>query len=351
MNLYVHFPFCDSRCVYCALHSRIGSSRETRDAYCRDLAKDITSLDFSPFDTVYFGGGTPSCCDLAPVFAALASRLASNAEFTCEINPRDVTGSLVESLLNGGVNRVSMGVQSFDDSILAAMKRGHSADDAEYAFRVLRDCGFDNAGFDLIAGYPSSSPDSWRRTLERALALSPRHISCYSLIQEPHTALDVAIRRGVTVLPSDDAALDEVASAASSFAAAGFRRYEISNYSQPGFECRHNLAVWHGEDYIGVGEGAHGRIGLMRTVSGKTVQTLSPVEDARERAMFSLRLDTGFNPDSAVALFPALAEVAGKWAERLAALIPHGIVHMVNGAYVLTPRGLEVCDAVMAELD
>ena len=352
MNLYVHFPFCRGRCAYCALLSRAGATPAARAAYVDRVAREIVARRAAP-RTVYFGGGTPALCDLEPVFAALRAKGPHPDEFTVELHPRDVVPGMLGRLRAGGVNRVSLGVQSFDDDVLRAMGRGHSADGAAEAFRRIRDV-FPNAGLDLIAGWPGTSDASWRATVARALALGPVHVSCYSLIREPKTRLDLAVRRGEVELPDDDAALAQVASARDAFAAAGFRRYEVSNYALPGFECRHNRAVWRGEDYAGIGEGAHGRDGLSRTVGtrgGYDVTSVTAEEDALERALMGLRTADGIDLARIAAAWPRLIPRLPAWRDRLQALVTPGILASpVPDRFVPTDRGFEVCDAVMAEL-
>ncbi len=350
MNLYVHFPFCRAKCAYCALLSRAGATAAARAAH---VARVLRELPEGPFETVYFGGGTPALCDLAPLLAALRPRLAPNAEFTAELHPADVADALLATLRRGGVNRISLGVQSFDDAALAAMGRGHTAREAETAFRRVQ-AVFPNAGLDLIAGWPGMAEASWRATLARAMALAPVHVSCYALIREPKTRLDRAVRTGRLALPDDEAALGQIAAARDAFAAAGLVRYEVSNYARPGFACRHNCAVWRGEDYAGLGEGAHGRLGLMRTVgaaAGYETTTVTAREDAFERAVLGLRTAAGLDLADVARRHPPLAPHLPAWRARLAALVAPGILHApAPGRFVPTARGFEVCDAVMAEL-
>ncbi len=374
MNLYVHFPFCRAKCAYCALHSRAGSSPETRRAYCTRLAADLAALGTVPgipgtdpekagtvpmLSTVYFGGGSPALCDLSPLFAALRKwgtdpeirgtvpeKVGTVPEFTVELHPLDARPEVLEMLKDGGVNRISMGVQSLDDDVLKAMGRLHTAAEAEAAFRAVRAAGFANAGIDLIAGWPGTTPDSWRTTLARATALGLDHCSVYTLIREPKTRLDLALRRGELALPSDDAALAQIDAARAALAEAGLVRYEISNYARPGFECRHNLAVWRGEDYVGLGEGAHGRRGLVRTESG--VETTVTLEEAAvERAPFPLRTREGLSLDRVARLWPILAPRLPAWREKLEFFKRQGLL---QDAYRLTPRGAEVCDSILADL-
>ena len=381
MNLYVHFPFCRAKCAYCALHSRAGSTPEARRAYCARLAAELATWGTVPripgtdpekagtvptLSTIYFGGGSPALCDLSPLFTALRKwgtdpkmlgpvpekqgtvpkMLGTVPEFTVELHPLDARPEVLEMLKKGGVNRVSMGVQSLDDDVLKAMGRLHTAAEAAAAFRAVRAAGFTNAGIDLIAGWPGTTPDSWRSTLARATALGLDHCSVYTLIREPKTRLDLALRRGELALPSDDAALAQIDAARAALAEAGLVRYEISNYARPGCECRHNLAVWRGEDYVGLGEGAHGRRGLVRTASGVET-TVTPEEDAVERALFSLRTREGLSLDRIARLWPILAPRLPAWREKLEFFKRQGLL---QDAYRLTSRGAEVCDSILADL-
>ncbi len=302
------------------------------------------------WDTVYFGGGTPALCDLKPLLDVLRHILAPDAEFTVELHPSDVTPALLDMLAAGGVNRISLGVQSFDDAMLVQMGRCHASAEAVKAFESIKRV-FPNSGFDLIVGYPALPDVVPLRTwlppmLER---LCPAHVSVYSLIRESGTLLDRDVRRGKIALPGDDAALDEVAAAERILAEAGLERYEISNYSKPGMECRHNCAVWRGEDYTGLGDGAYGREGFVRTVGegdAYSRETLSPVQDALERELLAIRTRWGFDPDAAIRRHPVLAQYRVDWMRELAFDESQGLVVREDGAYVLTSRGREVCDAV-----
>jgi coproporphyrinogen III oxidase-like Fe-S oxidoreductase len=247
-------------------------------------------------------------------------------------------------LKKGGVNRLSMGVQSFDDAILQTMGRPHTADQARNAWRMIRDAGFENAGIDLICGWPGCSTNStpseaWLRTLDTATSLSPDHCSVYTLILEPETRLARDVDAGRISLPSDDAALSELAEAERILGRAGLERYEISSFAKPGKECRHNLATWRGEDYTGIGEGACSREG-----------------NAVSRVIFRLHLiKEGFSPSAAAVDFPELATRVDEWNETLNRFTEEGLLISSlsdNDAaiYRLTPRGTEVCDTILAEL-
>lgn len=331
MNLYVHFPFCRRKCTYCALHSRAGSSLETRAKYVESIAKEVSTLN-GKISTVYFGGGSPALCDLRPIFSELRPLLSPDCEFTVELHPLDVCEDTLSALKDGGVNRISMGMQSLDDAVLKHMMRGYTFDEAERAFRLIKGW-FDNAGIDLIIGYPTESDYS---RLGRLADWGLRHCSVYSLILEERSILSHMLSN--LTLPSDDAVLDRIRDISRFLSSIGLHRYEISNYAASGFECRLNMAVWRGEDYIGLGEGAHGRIGLKRTESGKAT-FVTAEEDEKERRLFRLRTIEGLDASNHPEWLPVLDKFTD---ERL--LEKSGVV------YRLTERGTEVCDSILAEL-
>ena len=297
-----------------------------------------STLTDAQFKTVYFGGGSPALCDLLPLAPVLRPLCGKDVEFTVELHPLDVTESKLVELKTLGVNRISMGVQSLDDATLAAMGRGYTLAEAERAFRLVKR-HFDNAGIDLIVGYPSprtaggsAATDSSWDLLPRLARWGLRHCSVYSLQNE----------RGLKGVPDDDAVLDRLRQIARRLEEMGLRRYEISNYAEPGFECRHNLAVWHGEDYVGLGEGACGRIGLTRTVGRQTgidVSTVTPEEDLKERTIFRLRTCEGLDASR----FP-------EWERILAPHVQEGVLTKSGLTYRLTGRGTEVCDSILADL-
>lgn len=324
-NLYVHFPFCRRKCTYCALYSRAGVDAATRDAYAARLAREIADLPAAArFSTVYFGGGSPALCDLRPIFAALESRLEADAEFTVELHPLDATPATLATLKAGGVNRISMGLQSLDDATLKAMNRGYTAAEALAVFARVREV-FANAGVDLIVGYPGDPCREYTALEKLALA----HCSVYSLQNE----------RGLENVPSDEWTLDRLREVSADLESIGLERYEISNYARPGFACRHNLATWRGEDYLGLGEGAAGRLGLTRTRNGEVVETVSPEADRLERKIFALRTREGLE----TAADPAWRAILDRFAEE-------GLLRRDGTRYRLTLRGTEVCDTILAEL-
>ncbi len=335
MNVYVHFPFCRSKCTYCALHSRAGSTGQARTEYVKHLTEELAALDIAPhsIETVYFGGGSPALCDLRPMTEALRRLTAPSCEFTVELHPLDVSDDTLFMLEDGGVNRISMGVQSLDDATLRHMRRGYTALEAERAFAKIRR-RFENAGIDLIVGYPGDS--SGTAELARLGSWGLAHCSVYSLILESGSIL--AKQAQNLSFPTDDETLDKIRDVAALLRSIGLERYEISNYARPGRECAHNMAVWRGEDYIGLGEGAHGRRGLQRTESGN-IETVTPEQDETERRIFRLRtiegVDASNRPD---------------WIHALDGFAAQGLVTKHGGVYRLTERGTEVCDSILLAL-
>ena len=340
-NLYVHFPFCRRKCIYCALHSRGGSKASERDEYAGKISRTIKNLPEGVFSTVYFGGGSPALCDLRPVLKALEKRIDGETEFTVELHPLDVKKGILDTLRAGGVNRISMGVQSLDDEVLESMGRGYRIETARSAFDLVKS-RFENAGIDLIAGYPVRGANGRLiDNMEKLSGWGMKHCSVYSLILEEKSAL--AISPLADSIPPDGEVLDEIERISGSLVSMGLFRYEISNYSVPGYECRHNMSVWRGEDYLGIGEGAHGRVGLLRTHDwfGGTegVEEVSCEYDNVERKIFSLRtmegLDVGSNSD---------------WDRILRGYAAEGLLTKKGTVYRLTPRGTEVCDSILADL-
>jgi len=333
-NLYVHFPFCRSRCSYCSLYSRAGSTAAERERYIESIRVELESLrvrSASTLKTLYFGGGSPALCDLKPLKGALAPLLGESTEFTVELHPLDATPDKLDELKSIGVNRISMGVQSLDDGILAHMGRGYTFHDAVRAFALVKS-RFDNAGIDLIVGYPGESAALLPRHA-RLAKWGLRHCSVYSLQNE----------RGLKDAIDDETTMNRISILSKFLSDIGLAGYEISNYAAPGFECRHNLAVWHGEDYVGLGAGACGREGLIRTrgtKNGYEKTTVSQEFDIKERTLFRLRTRDGLDASR----FP-------EWRPALDRFVAEGLLALLDGCvYRLTERGTEVCDAILAEL-
>ena len=321
----------------------------------------------------YLGGGTPSLLGsdgLSRMVEAVraVAPLEELEEFTVEVNPADADPRLFETLSRMGVTRHSFGAQSFDDAVLREMGRRHDAAQILTALREAREAGFADVGIDLIAGWPGVGESAWRTTLEQAVSLDLCHVSVYALTLEPGTRLAKRVADGAVELPGETETMDALVQAQACLEEAGFIRYEISNYAKPGFACRHNLAVWRGEDYLGLGPSAASRIGRLRWTNrpdrhryeklfagqrfAETRETRSEEEDALERVLFRLRLAEGIDVDTAVSEYPVLACRYDRWRDVFEGLARQGIVGGIGKSrWRLTPRGFEVCDAVLRELE
>jgi oxygen-independent coproporphyrinogen-3 oxidase len=265
VGLYLHIPFCTAKCGYCDFNS-YANHEHLIPSYAESLVKEAQlwarALRGRPVQTVFFGGGTPSLNPLPEMVRILdglrtAFTIAPDAEVSLEANP----GSLSEEYLRGlreiGFNRLSIGVQSFDDDELVALDRIHTADDAREAFAAARAARFDNVNVDLIYGLPEQPISAWQRTLEQALSLGPEHLSLYALTIEEGTPLARDVARGRVRPPDPDAQADQYEYTQDRLAAAGYEHYEISNWARPGRRCAHNLVYWQNREYLGLGAGAH----------------------------------------------------------------------------------------------
>lgn len=275
MHLYVHVPFCARRCSYCDF--AIAVRRETpsaafRDAILREWHHGRHDPRFAAEDalhTLYFGGGTPSRLDpvvLAELVAALTDgRTAGvDAEVTLEANPEDVTATRAAAWVAAGINRISLGVQSFDPGVLTWMHRTHSVEQVQESLAVLRGVGLTNISVDLIYAVPDHLDRDWLRDLDLALALEPEHISLYGLTFEAHTPLERWRLRGEVLPATDTRAAGEYLAAHAALLAAGFEHYEVSNAARPGYRSRHNNAYWSRAPYLGLGPSAHSAAGRER---------------------------------------------------------------------------------------
>jgi oxygen-independent coproporphyrinogen-3 oxidase len=370
LALYVHWPFCVSKCPYCDFNSHVRLSVDQdvwRDALLTDLAHEAKRLPGRHLTSIFFGGGTPSLMDPATVAALIAAASAhwpglDSVEITLEANPNSVEAARFEELAAAGVNRLSLGLQSFDDSALAVLGRAHSATEGLKALDLAQR-HFDRVSFDLIYALPGDTERSWSQTLDRALALGTEHLSLYQLTIEPgtrfaalHTAgeldpLDADIAAGLFELTEDHTMK------------AGIPGYEISNHAKPGQESRHNLTYWRYGDYAGIGPGAHGRrlgrrtqrhrkpenflSGLARNGHGIVEEAvLSPIESADEAMVMGLRLREGIDVNAIEERFGApLVEWSA--VDRLTA---SGHLARTGSRIALTSTGRLVLDYILGRI-
>jgi len=265
ISLYIHIPFCKSKCPYCDFNTYQGIEA-LMGSYLEALALEIglwgRTLGHPRVNTIFFGGGTPSYLTiehLAQVFHAArnAFNVSPDAEITLEANPDDLNLEKLKGMLGLGANRLSIGVQSLDDSLLSLLGRRHTAEDAMDAFRLARQAGFNRVNLDLMYGLPCQTMAQWESTLERMLELGPPHLSIYCLTLEEGTPLEWWVRQGRLPEPDPDLAADMYTRAEERLEVAGYHHYEISNWAMPGFQCLHNMAYWLNQPYLGVGPGAH----------------------------------------------------------------------------------------------
>ncbi len=267
--VYLHVPFCASKCSYCDFASYAGLNR-LMEPYTNAVLREIASAHpGSGTTSVYIGGGTPSMLStemMAKIMSAVRERFApaASAEITIEVNPDSTAPGSLERYLQIGFNRLSIGVESFKDSMLKKLGRAHDSKKATETFNFARKAGFKNLSIDLIYGIPGQSVGDYAQDLEAAILLGPEHVSAYQLTVEEETPLWDMVEDGSVELPDDETMMAMFETTMSKLGSAGYGHYEVSNFAKPGMECRHNLAYWLGEEFIGFGSGAHSFVNSCR---------------------------------------------------------------------------------------
>ena len=308
--IYIHVPFCKSFCTYCDFYSEIAEEDQYghyTDQVCAEIRRRRKEMDGQP-NTLYFGGGTPSVLplgDLSRILLTLeeCGHGGPYEEFTMEVNPEDIVEKglpYLQSLKMLGVNRMSIGVQSFDDGLLKWMNRRHDAARAKEAFRLCREAGFTNISLDLIFGLSNLSDAVWEDTIEQALALDPEHISCYQLTVEGDSVLAQRLENGEYEEASDEVCRRQYDLLCNKLRAAGYNHYEISNFAKQGYEAVHNSGYWQRRPYVGLGPAAHSFSGRGRSWNdatlenyGHTADSLSVEDEKVETLMLALRTARG----------------------------------------------------------
>jgi oxygen-independent coproporphyrinogen-3 oxidase len=370
LALYVHWPFCVSKCPYCDFNSHVRDAVDQaawRDALLADLAHEASLLPGRRLTSIFFGGGTPSLMDPATVEALIdaASRAwpaADDIEITLEANPNSAEAARFASLAAARVNRISHGLQSFDDASLAILGRAHSAAEGQRALLAAQEA-VKRVSFDLIYALPADDEAKWSATLDRALSLGTEHLSLYQLTIEPGTRFATMVARHdfEPLDPDTSAALFELTQQRT--AEAGLPAYEISNHARHGAESRHNLTYWRYGDYAGVGPGAHGRRLGMRTVRHKKPENflnavarnghglveeaaLTPIESAHEALIMGLRLAEGIDVETLQARFnrPLVDP------DRVVHLEGHGLLRSDGPRLATTEAGRLVLDSILADI-
>ena len=357
-HLYVHIPFCPKVCPYCSFYKEASDRNQTQrflDALLTELERQSARHPLQP-ETIFFGGGTPSALStpqLEYLLAGLRERLDLSAltEWTLEMNPATVSLEKARTLRALGVNRVSMGVQSWDPALLAVLGRVHTAVQAERSYAILREAGFDNVNLDLIFAIPTQTLAQWEGTLAKTIALGPEHISAYCLTYEEDTAFFERFATGQYVQDKDwDADLFELT--LDRLEAAGFEGYEISNHARPGRECRHNLAYWEGADYLGLGPSAFSTCGTRRWQNLADVRGYCDrILGGNEAAQFREEVDAATRLSEAIAFGLRTsrgvpATMIAPWGAVVDEYLGEGFFERVGGYLRLTRKGKLVADTL-----
>jgi putative oxygen-independent coproporphyrinogen III oxidase len=373
LALYVHWPFCVSKCPYCDFNSHVREQVDVaawQAALLSDMAHEAALTPGRKLSSIFFGGGTPSLMPPALVEQLIAAAerhwgFADDIEITLEANPSSVEAANFHDLAKAGVNRVSLGLQSLDDQTLEFLGRAHDVEEGLAALDTAQRA-FDRVSFDLIYARPGQSLEDWQKELDRALSFGTGHLSLYQLTIEPGTRFETLVRTGKLIPADDDHCADLFELNRSIMNAAGLPAYEISNHAKPGQESRHNLTYWRYEDYVGIGPGAHGRrleqaterhkkpenflSAVERNGNGlKVEQALSPETRAMEALMMGLRLAEGVD-------LPALAEKTGLAAAQMVdqKAVDHlsglGLLDAAGGRLTISPRGMPLLDALLPKI-
>ena len=394
LEIYVHIPFCAKKCAYCDFLSFPGNMRMRRE-YTDKLLEEIriqsSFVREYQVDTIFLGGGTPSVLDVTDITAIMGTLkehydIAPDAEITIEVNPGTVKMEGLVAYREAGINRVSMGLQSADDTELRYLGRIHTYDEFLKSFQRVRMAGFTNVNVDLISAIPGQTPESWRNTLKKTAMLKPEHISAYSLIVEEGTPfydrygghvemesyeMSQEERRRLMALPDlpdEDSEREMYYRTRNCLAEQGYERYEISNYARPGFECRHNVGYWTGTGYLGLGLGAssylegcrfHNTSDFQSYVSAhlddeaefcqalrQDMEQLSVKSKMEEFMFLGLRLTRGVSVEGFITRFgQSIRNVYGGVIDKLER---EGLLEHKNGYYRLTERGLDLSNYAMS---
>jgi oxygen-independent coproporphyrinogen-3 oxidase len=360
LALYLHIPFCRRRCSYCSFVSTSGREADI-PAYVAALSKEIylTQRFDSVVKTIYFGGGTPSLLRPAEVAGLLADikscyPLQSGAEITIEANPGTVDAGYLKSIYASGINRLSLGIQSLDETELRLLGRLHTKDEALQVITAARGSGFTNLNLDFIYGLPGRRLSDWRSMLSEIITLGAEHLSLYALTVEEDTPLRAKIENGETAAPDPDAAADEYELAEAVLAGAGYRQYEISNWARPGLESRHNLGCWRREPYLGLGCAAHSCVGderlantdkldeyLANLAQGclppQSSEVITPELALAETVILGLRLNEGVGLDDISRHFSI--DLQEHFKREIPELSGLGLLETTDGRLKLTGRG------------
>ncbi len=371
LGIYLHIPFCKSRCSYCDFATDVYRNNDAVERYVNALCKEITNYELGTekyVETIYFGGGTPSLLtpnQLEKIINTLQKSFSfsENIEFTLEMNPATVTPEKLRDFRSLGVNRASFGVQTFDDKALKILARGHDSNDARKTFELLRQANFNNISFDLIGGLPNQTLADWKKNLDEALKMNPEHLSLYLLEIHEGTPLAEQIRSKRQPNPDEDLAAEMYEVMVEKVGEKGLQQYEISNFSKSGFESKHNSKYWLCEPVLAFGVSAHSFDGKSRWANERDTNKyvsliekgLSPIverNDLSEKQLSSefvflnLRLTKGLDLKEYKSRFGI--DLEKEFAENLKDLSEAGLIFVTNSELKLTPKGMVYSNEVFS---
>jgi oxygen-independent coproporphyrinogen III oxidase len=366
-SIYIHIPFCVKKCNYCDFPSYAGKEA-LMQSYVESLCKEISSLKNLKVETIYIGGGTPTYLSLSDwrLIGDALKRLniSSDVEFTVEANPGTFSKEKLKVLKDIGVNRLSIGLQAWQDSLLKRLGRIHEIKDFINAYNMAREAGFNNINIDLMFGIPDQTMEMWIESLKSVAELNPEHISCYSLIVEEGTPFYDEYEKGGLILPGEEVERDMYNEAINFLMQKGYVQYEISNFSKPGRECRHNMVYWSMSSYIGCGAGAHSYYEGLRYSNSSSIEKyikkieecgaaaegkhLNTVEDELEEFIFmGLRMNRGISMDEFSIRFQK--DIFDIYGTAIKKFIKNGLLVIKDNRLFLSRRGMEVSNSIMCE--
>ena len=365
-GLYVHIPFCRTKCRYCGFYSEPIKNHSPR-RFISAITRELERYEVKSFQTIYIGGGSPSCLppkQLLRLIGEITTRFPKPEEFTIEVNPGQVNKDTLSQLRAAGVTRISIGAQSFNPDELTFLGREHSVADTKQAVRSAKQAGFDNIGFDLIFAIPGSTPKSWKHSLRSAVDLGVQHISAYALTYEHNTPLQKAVEAGKVKPIDEETDRQMYEMTIDGLEKAGFRQYEISNFAKPGFECKHNLNYWANFPYLGIGPAAGSYWNGKRTLNiadikkyieaieqGKSVTAESETPDkmqiACETAVLNLRRCSGilldeFKNQTGLDAMELFTEPVAKYKKL-------GLLRTTAKRICLTRKALPIADSILCD--
>ena len=370
-GIYVHIPFCRQACHYCDFHFSTNRTRQPEmiAAIGKELVLQKDYLKGEPVHTLYFGGGTPSLLDAAELDSLLATvagnyTLNPNAEVTLEANPDDLTEKRLQGLRNSGINRLSIGIQSFNDNVLGMLNRCHDSRMAVSSFWQSREAGFDNISIDLIYTIPGLSIKDWEKNIRQAIDMAPDHLSAYTLTIEPKTVFGHLAAKGKLREVDEDTAALQMDVLIDFLTEAGYEQYEVSNFAKPGFQSQHNGSYWRQSNYLGVGPGAHSCNGVSRQSNiGNNhlyiksihighvpfqLETLTKTERANEYLLTSLRMTEGCDLKSLQQKYDF--DLFAHNSDYLQQLVEHELAVLRDSVLQLTRKGRLLADKIAADL-